>query len=209
MKLNKKAGLLTGILIIGGAGYVPSVHAQDLGAPLSLPFGDPALSNSAIAAGFFSDVWSFSVDANAVLVDTEYSTITKQVLTIPGLGTETTQSGIQLTSVELFQGSISLANMIADATIIPGYSTPVVTSIFTGTQTTTVTSYTTFLNNIPLIAGDNYILQINGENVGTGTSGYSGTLSVIPSSVPVPGAVWFMTSALAMLTFAGRKNKRS
>jgi hypothetical protein len=73
------------------------------------------------------------------------------------------------------------------------------TTVFSGIPGSIAT-----LSDIQLSAGT-YVLELRGAVSGTFGGGYAGTLSVAPSTVPVPASAWLMGSALLGLVGVSRK----
>ena len=139
MGLKDKIYLLTGILAATGVFYGPQANAS-----LSSSFGTiSSLSSYTItdtgSNSIFTDTWAFQVAGNALLNDSLSSTgITGSVI-----------QGVELTSVELFQGAtlIDKAILYTNITIIP------VVNLL-------VTNYFANMSNITLVADQQYILGV-------------------------------------------------
>lgn len=78
----------------------------------------------------------------------------------------------------------------------PAASGTTVVDAWTTTQLGSSGYYTVMLNQTPLTAGNEYVLQLRGEVAPASLSGsYGGTLSF----VPLPASLWLLASALAAL----------
>jgi len=95
--------------------------------------------------------------------------------------------------VRLYGGSTPTLGAPAGGAI-SSWSTPISAGSFTGTLVT-----------IPetVLAAGNYVLEVRGLVSGVAGGSYTGQLNVAP--VPVPGAVWLMGSALALVTATRRR----
>ena len=215
MKFTKQASLVAGILVSGAIAYTPIASATTTNLNIvPLPYGT-LINDAAILGGAtFTDVWNFTVTANANLVSTEYSTTLQQDTEIPAVPiynlpaySSISNSGIELTSVALFRDSVTPGNLLQNAGLTVDALTPVSINPY---LTDTTANYTAFLNNVPLTPGA-YILEVQGMNVGTTTSGFNGTLSInatsILAAVPLPSATWlFLTGLLGFLGVTRRKS---
>ncbi len=188
MKLNKKAGLLTGSMLMLGAFYGPQASATDF--PLSVIAAlSTYTTTDAGSASSFTDTWDFQVSGNALLNDFQNATGFTGYVT----------SGVDLTSLQLFDG----ASLVATGTLTQSLS------VVPTSPALDVTSYTEGLSNIALNAGDMYTLELTGDYLGIAGGSYKGTLATSPalvSSVPLPSAAWFfLTATLGFLGFTRRK----
>lgn len=84
---------------------------------------------------------------------------------------------------------------------VPVFDQPLGT-VITSTSSTFGNVTILTIDDIQLSAGT-YVLEIRGNVTGTAGGAYSGVLNVAP--VPVPGAFWLMSSAIAGLGMIGRK----
>jgi hypothetical protein len=190
MKLNKKAGLLTGGMLMLGAFYGPQASAAEF--PLGVIAASSSYTTTDSASGplSFIDTWDFQVSANASLNDSQSATGS----------TGGYVGGVDFTKLQLYDGSTLIAT---------GALSSVVAFVIPAQTPITVTNYYESLNNIALNAGDSYTLKLYGDYLGAAGGAYTGTLATTPaavSAVPLPSAAWFfLTATLGFLGFTRRK----
>ena len=191
MKLNKKAGLLTGGMFLLGSFLAPQASANDINlgvipALFSQHAGDTSPLPPAFVAGAFTDTFDFQVSGNALLND--YQTATGYSGSYSG--------GVDITSLTLWDNGI----LVATGGLTQSIATiPTVPALV-------IDTYTDTLSNILLVAGDTYTLKVSGDYLTPGSS-YTGTLATSPAAVPLPSAAWlFLTATMGFLGLKRRKN---
>jgi len=186
MKLDKKAGLLTGSMLLLSAFYGPQASASDFPLGTIAALASYTTTDTGVNAAF-TDTWDFQVSGNALLNDSQSAT------GITGLFSQ----GVDLTSVQLFDGASLIATgaLVTNTTIVP--TNPALY----------ITNYFDSLNNIALSVGHQYTLQVQGDYIGFTGGSYSGTLATSPATVPLPSAAWlFLTATMGFLGLNRRKN---
>ncbi len=206
--------LLAGIVTLTANIFAPIANAStttNLGS-LSLPFGAVTSDNSLAGNSAFSDLWTFTLGTSAVLVDSQVSSTITETSTIPGYSGSSV-NGVQLSSVQLFSGTDTSGNLIAQTISSVVSSAPYYPFTFTTLISRTTDTYNLFLNNISLSAGT-YTLAVNGQVFGNTPGTFSGNLSLIANTVatpsapvPMPAAVWLFSSGLGFLALRIRRKR--
>ena len=153
--------LVAAIAFLGFASISQAV-TTDLG---TLPVPTTVtISDSNLSIGSFSDAFKFQVGSNAAIFDAQNSVYFSS--------SSSFNSGVQLTSVVLYQGGNSLANGT------PSISYSQIPNVGV------ISSYNYLLSYMPISVGQQYSLVISGLVVGNSPGNYSGSLVTVP--VPVP-----------------------
>lgn len=226
MKLNSKVSLLTGIVALSGAIYMPQANAVLAPAFVGLGELSPASATTfsdvnLVGGSTVSDIFSFTVGSDYALSGSLSFTVTSDAYSLSqsAFPTPTASSGLDLASVQIVNAnSLGLIARGVFSSVSESSSLYTInlgpTTIYDN-RTTTLDTFS--FNNAPLLAGYAYLLEVSGIALGQSAviDGYSGSLSVTPygnlsvvSAVPVPSAVWLFGSGLGLLSLV-RRGKRN
>jgi len=170
---------------------VRNVHANTFALGALTPFADISLASTSHATGLFSDVFSFSVTANANL-----ATVLANISFFSSGGI----SNFATSLYEIGSGGGAVLKATGTTTVVPG---PV-------TLTTSVISFSPLLAGSGIPALPSYQIRTSGNVTGVAGS-YGGNLTVSPvtvSPVPEPEIYAMMIAGLGLLGFAARRRQR-
>jgi len=191
--INIQFRLLAQIIVLMGVVSTAQAEVTDLGT-LPVPT-NVTINDNNLAFGSFSDTFSFQVNGNAAVIDTQNSVY------FSGSGSfESYSAGVQLSSVALYQGG----NAIELATVTPTISYNPIPGLGT------TYSYNTSLSYIPVSVGQQYSLVVSGTVLGNtpGSYSYSGTLTTISVPVPEPSKWALVLVGIGLVGLQVRRKQR-